>query len=112
MEATTTQTASERQAVAQEILRQMGGMNRLKVFVGAWSFAAETNAVSFMFKGSRKAHYAKITLNPSDTYNVEFGKISRKGGVPSYAKVAEHEFIYCDQLVELFESETGLYLHF
>ena len=52
----------------------------------------------------------RITLDPSDTYTMKFFKINpRKLTVDT---VREIEDVYCDQLTEIFERETGLYLHF
>lgn len=41
-----------------------------------------------------------------DTYFLEFGIIRGK----SYKATKELQVVYCDQLVEIFESITGLYL--
>jgi hypothetical protein len=97
--------------VAETILRQMGGLRRLMAMTGAKnfiSFKAESESphgrglggVSFQFPQGK---VVRITLDPSDTYTVEFGTI--RGG---YKK--SHEGIYAGQLKDLFERETGLYL--
>lgn len=96
------------------ILQQMGGTGRLVAMTGAWNFLRgnEENGnpyLTFRFKASKKANYCKVTYcQGDDLYKVEFGKIR----MPNYKKVSEHEGIYCDMLIELFERETGLYLHF
>ena len=77
---------------------------------GAKHFTYSDNSVSFQFKGSRKTNALRITLDSSDTYTMKFFKInSRKLTVDT---VREIEYVYCDQLAEIFERETGLYLHF
>lgn len=92
----------------QETIAQLGGHGRLKAFVGAQNFMVGTDSVSFRFKGSKKANYLKITLDPSDTYILEFGKI--RGHEYKVTKTLEN--IYCDQLVEIFEDTTDLFLSF
>ena len=100
---------------AHEIIRQMGGAARLKMFVGTKQFSAQEpgendrGAVSFRFKGSRKFNHLKVVLDFSDTYTLTFSRLSRLGDV---TKQKEFSMIYCDQLVELFENTTELYLHF
>lgn len=91
--------------VAQEILKQLGGAGRLKMFTGANQFVAYPSGVSFRIK-NRSINYVKITLNAMDTYDVYFAKVS------GAKMINEKEFnnIYNDQLVSLFEENTGMYL--
>ena len=91
--------------VAKTILEQLGGAGRLQVMTGAYNFVAYPNGVSFKFK-NRKVNYVKITLNGMDLYDVEFLKLT----VNSQKKVAEFEDIYFDQLIDIFEETTGMYL--
>ena len=92
-------------SVAQTILNQLGGMKRLVVMTGAYNFVASTNAVSFRIK-NRKVNYIKITLNGKDLYDVKFSRIF------NYQEkvVAELNDIYFDQLIPIFEQNTGMYL--
>ena len=54
-------------------------------------------------------NHCKVTYRRCpDDYIVEFYKIGRA----SVTKVSRHEGIYCDMLIDLFEKETDLYLHF
>jgi len=93
--------------VAETILQQLGGAGRVSVMTGANTFVAEPQALSFKFKGSRKANNVRIELDKAtDTYNVVFNKIVRYE--PREVKAVE--FIYWDQLKPLFEEVTGLYL--
>ena len=102
--------------IGETILRQMGGSARLKLFVGAKDFYAERGGgVSFWIKARAKnrAKRVKITLDPMDTYTVRFERLTKDAdGLPAWKTISEHEGIYNDMLVALFESETGLYLHF
>lgn len=94
--------------VAKTILAQMGGMRRLQLMVGAQAFVGDDNSVQFGFKGCRKANKCRVVLEPSDTYRFELWKYSKK--TYDCTKVFEADDVYCDMLVEMFESETGLYL--
>jgi hypothetical protein len=92
--------------IAKTILQQMRGMGRLKCMLGAYNFADHGNGVSFRFKGSKVANYIKVTLDADDTYSFELGKIWGH----QYKVKKSYDSIYCDQLVEIFERDTGLYL--
>jgi hypothetical protein len=107
--------------IAVTIIEQMGGAGKLKAFVGAKDFMRDdaNNAVMFKHaKGKNKACHITIALNAMDTYDVTFKQITRKKDkeygvfLPHVKVVSVHEGIYCDMLVNLFESETGLYLSF
>jgi hypothetical protein len=94
--------------IAQTILQQMGGGQRLKMFVGGHTYVDHGNGLSFKFKGSKVANYMKVTLTPMDTYNVEIGKIWGQ----KYNVKKELDNVYFDQLVSIFEDTTKLYLSF
>lgn len=90
------------------IINQMGGMGTLRAFVNARDFVGSEKGVMFKFSGSRKYNIVKIDYNCGlDLYEVEFIKVHGAN-----IKSNRHEMIYADMLVELFENETGLYLHF
>lgn len=95
----------ENQAIASEILRQIGGMNRLKLMTGAYNFIALDRGVSFRIKNPR-ANYIKIKLNSLDLYDLEVGRI--RGD--KYTIVDEQFGIYFDMLKPAIEKATGLYL--
>lgn len=92
--------------VAETILSQIGGARRLSLMVGDKHFLGGENSLGFQFKGCRKANVCKITLNAMDTYDMEFTKVV-KWNINGYTKI---EGVYCDQLKEVFERTTGLYL--
>lgn len=101
------------QEVAHTILRQLGGLGKLRAMIGIHSVVAlgesdqeDRGGVQFGFKGSHKVNKCRIILDHSDTYTFELWKITKK----SWTKVYELTDIYCDMLIDLFESETGLYL--
>lgn len=93
--------------IAGTILKQLGGAYRLMSFTGANNFIAEKNGVSFRIK-NKKVNYVKITLNSMDTYDIIFGRIYGA----NFSIVKELNGIYNDQLIEVFERNTGMYLRF
>jgi len=91
--------------VAETILKQLGG-NRFRVMTGAKEFIADGKMLMFRIpKANRGINHVRITLAPSDTYTVEFG---RKRSM-NYKVISTFKDIYNDQLQDLFERETGLY---
>jgi len=94
------------QEVAQEIIRQLG--NITLSMLGANRLLAhdeQRGALGFRIKGSRKVNYIKITLNGLDLYDIEFGKIKRY----DYDVVNTVENVYCDQVKDIIEENTGLF---
>jgi hypothetical protein len=98
---TTTTQDSER--IGRTILEQIGGAGRLVAMTGAKHVLLLERGVCFKFAGGR---YCEIVLDADDTYTIEVSKLRRyeKTGTRSLSGV------YCDGLVETFESMTGLYL--
>ena len=107
--------------IANTILLQLGGANKVKLFTGAKNFLAISDGLCFTFPQRKRSlpNCVRITLSPADTYNIEFtrfaeSKINKKTYefIPAQNKVIkQYKDIYCDQLVELFEENTRLYLH-
>ena len=92
--------------IALNIGNQLGGLGRLKAMTGANNFVAHEDGLSFKFKSCKRSNYCKVTLDPSDTYTVEFGKIRKF----EYKVTEKLEGVYCDMLMDIFEGHTGLYL--
>ena len=92
------------------ILSQMGGMGRLVMMIGAKQFACDEKSVKFRFaaRSVDGSNGVKVTLDPSDTYTVEF--FSARG--TSYKVKKELSGVYADDLVRIFEGQTKLYLSF
>ena len=91
------------------IIEQLGGIGRLKKFTAARNFVDYGNGVSFKFDNvtNIKINFCKVIYDEGeDLYNVEFGYI--KG--LNYKKCKEITGVYFDQLVDIFEEETGMYL--
>jgi hypothetical protein len=94
--------------VAKTILEQLGG-NSFRAMTGAKNLTASGTGLSFRIGGGalKKITLVRVSLDPSDTYTVTFGKFFK-----GYSKtVSEFSDIYCDQLQSLFTSETGFYTH-
>ena len=98
--------------IATTIANQMGGTRRLSMMAGAKNFAADGPALQFKFGAQRRFNFCKVTLRSDDTYTMEISKVSfvRKEGVHKFTNVKTFDGVYCDQLVEIFERTTGLYL--
>jgi len=91
---------------AETIIKQLGGLGKLKAMVAGHSFATNGSDLTFKFKGSRNSNCINIALDPDDTYSITFYKLKKFDAVT----VKELTGIYCNQLIPLFEETTGLYL--
>jgi hypothetical protein len=102
-----TLTPQEHKEVATEIIHQLGG-RRFMAMTGAHDFLyddrQENGNLYFKFPGSQTANFCKITLEPSDTYTVEFLKV--RGANVRTIKTCED--VYGDMLQDIFTSTTGL----
>ena len=94
--------------IAKTILDQMGGTGRLKAMLGVQQFIARPHGVAFKWPSRQpsRGNYVEILLTPADEYDMTFYQVR---GMDN-KKVKEFKGIYFDQLVELFERQTGLYL--
>lgn len=96
-------------SIAKTILEQLGG-NRFVAMTGAKNFGDTGNGLAFQIPAKltkNRINAVKIELDPSDTYIVKFLRIGRS----DLKVISKHDMIYCDQLEDLFERETGLYTH-
>jgi len=104
------QEEKQQQYIAKTILEQLGG-NKFVVMTGAKNLTGLPNGLSFKLPGAEFAkqgvNYVKITLDPSDTYTMEFGRT--RGS--EYKVINTHNDIYFDVLQEVFTRETGLETH-
>jgi len=94
--------------VAHTILEQLGGAGRLTAMVGAHSFMAGDDSLTFKFRAraANGSNCVAIELATDDTYRVSFyairgHKISGKGQLSG---------VYADALRGTVEGETGLAL--
>ena len=92
--------------VAKTILTQLGG-RKFSVMTGAKNFMDHGDALSMRIgRNSSNSNYLKVTLNCMDLYDLRFSKVSKWGEEKS---IKTYHDIYCDILVETFESHTGMY---
>lgn len=102
--------------IAHTIMEQMGRgrVNALNVMTGASKFMvinpSEGNqgGVSFKLPNNAKdgINHVAVTLMNSDTYTVSFGRVWGT----TYTIKSVHTDIYCDEIANLFERETGLFV--
>lgn len=94
--------------IARTILNQLGG-HRFTVMTGAKDFLADGPVLIFSIpKAKNGINKVRITLEPSDTYKLEFMRMRRQGGIPVVDTIAKTDDIYCDVLQEVFTRYTGL----
>jgi hypothetical protein len=93
--------------VAKTIIDQMGGTGRLKAMINARDYFYSATHVQFTFSGNRRANKCIITLDWTDTYTMEIGKMTRKC---EWKSIYHQSGLYWDMLKPVFEKATGLYL--
>jgi hypothetical protein len=115
----TEQTASNGQIIAQTIIQQLGGTNRLSAMLNAKNFTHDQSGkLTFQFSGCKKYNYIEISLNSLDLYDLSFckfknGRMDFKKGIyhePEYKQIKTFNSIYNDMLKPIIERETSLYL--
>ncbi len=96
--------------VANEIRRQLG--HQAFFMLGAKKLIGSENSLTFKIgRNPKSINYIKITLDPSDTYNVEFLRIRKpKNADVKRTTVAEFECVYVDTLHAVIERTTGMRL--
>lgn len=93
--------------IATTIAEQMGGMRRLKAFLGAQLMAIPRGlGIKWPNRQRSRGNYLEVTLRGDDTYDMEFFNLS---GMDKKT-VKKYSGVYFDQLVDIFEKQTGWYL--
>lgn len=106
-------------SVPEIILDQLGG-NRFLVMTGCHHLLADKKSLQMKIpRNASRANYLKITLEPDDTYRMEFrryrdGCFSIRNGKCHQTKaineiVQTYDGVYFDQLQPLFRQVTGMY---
>jgi hypothetical protein len=100
-------------SVAETILNQLGG-NRFKVMTGAKDFIDDGNALEFSFPtckaGTCKGvSRCRIELMPVDLYKVTFYKVRNFVETSIVTPFESRDYIYFNQLEDIFTECTGLY---
>lgn len=94
--------------VAETILQQLGG-NRFMVMTGSKVDNVTENSIRFKLGRGAKLTAFEVILTPDDTYNV--GCFVGTGINRRHAKDPLHD-VYAEDLVAVFERETGFYTKF
>jgi len=95
-------------AIGRTILQQMGGAGRLKAMLGMNYVRFLPSGVEFSWpnKTRTKGNLVRVILEPSDTYKMEFFNATRG----SRKLVKSLRDVYAEDLVHLFEHQTGWFL--
>jgi len=95
------------------ILDQLGGLGRLTAMIGLRSiYTGDSNEIRIRWtaRARAKINVMSVTLRADDYYDVIF---SANGASPLALPLAiksRYEAVGCEDLVRIFEKETGLYL--
>lgn len=90
--------------IANTTFQQLGG--RQAMFMISGKASTSNDDLFIRFKGSRKSNVVKIHLNGKDLYDVTFSKMIKY----ELKEVSKYNDVYAEDLMNLFEKETGLYL--
>lgn len=105
--------------IAETTMKYLGGAGRLTAMIGAKNFTCdEKGTLTFTFSGCKKINQVSFELNGLDLYDVRFikytaGRMNNKTfeyKMPSWETVKELNNVYAEDLKEIFEDVTGLYL--
>ena len=89
------------------IMNQLGG-NLFCTMIGVKKIMAVENGVIFNVTTNKlKCNYVQVTLNGSDLYDIQY--LSIRAG----KRTVKHEDnnVYAEDMIELFEQNTGLYAY-
>ena len=93
--------------IANTIISQLGGLNKLRAMINAKNFATDGEDLQFQFSGSKIFNMINIKYNSNlDLYNVTLYKFWNL----EIKNKKSFDNVYCDMLVNIFESETKLRL--
>lgn len=95
-------------SVADTIRDQIG--NRGLVMMGAKNLLGSEDGLQFKIgRNALRVTHVKITLEPSDTYSVEFIRVGR---APRFTvtEISRSELVFVDSLRAVLEAGTGMYL--
>ncbi len=96
------------ESVADQIVQQLGGMQRVQSMIGPTQFIGQRNGVSLKFanKAARRPNYVLITLESDDTYTMVF----KRGRGLNYKTTNTLDQVHAEDLRDFFTQETGLHL--
>ena len=95
--------------IPDQINAQIG--HKAFVMMGTNQKSGTQNSLTFNVRGSKTAKNIKITLNPDDTYTMEFFNQTIRQAINNGVTPAKTvPGLYADQLHKTIEEFTGLYL--
>lgn len=101
--------SQEMNEIAKTILDQLGGLPLLRLLLGTRQVVFSSNGIHFDIHGCAKINRVQIDYNAGmDLYQMKFFRVSTSR-VP-FNLIAEYEEVYADQLGNMIEAETGLFL--
>jgi hypothetical protein len=96
--------------VADIILEQLGGVNRLRSMIGRnTTFVTDTNSVMICMPMVKGINRVRVTLEENDVYTMEFARYTRSQFKYKVKETLDH--VYVSQIQELFTAKTGLDTH-
>lgn len=99
------------QQVAETILDQLGG-HRFVIMTGAKNFVSgDKDGVPYLSMRLPRNHHMTIKLDPSDTYTMEYVKITTRNFTFKKTVIEESSHVYCDMLQHEFTRMTGFYTY-
>lgn len=99
--------------VANTIATQLGGIGRLRTLCGAKQFIGSEDSLAIHLPPSStkgRADRIVIRLNADDLYEVRTMKFVRR--TLECVTLETREGVFCDNLMDVFEDMTGLFLTF
>lgn len=98
--------SDQTQEVGFIIYQQLGG-NRFRAMTGAKLFVKDDNSLRFSLpRTTNNINRINIALNGKDLYDIRFSKLNRK---LEESHIKKFDDVYAEDMVNLFETETGLF---
>lgn len=95
--------------IAATIVEQLGGLGLLRLLLGTHKVVFDAKGIHFDIQGCAKINRIQIAYRESvDLYRITF--FHYRPSKTALDLIADYEEVYADQLREMIESETGLFL--
>jgi hypothetical protein len=95
--------------ITETIVQQLGGLALLRLMLGTRQVTFNDRGIRFDIHGCSKINCVQIDYDAGmDLYKMKFFHVS--GRKASLNLIAEYDDVYADQLCDMIESETGLFL--
>lgn len=95
--------------IAENIVQQLGGLALLRLMLGTRQVTFNDRGIRFDIRGCAKINYVQIEYDAGmDLYQMKFFRVSASKA--SLTLVSECDDLYADQLCDIIESKTGLFL--